>query len=735
MRTRIFRLSRFAVLLLMVSMTLAVVAAQAQSKDDSSPHPAISTIYGNTGLWKVFNATNLPPGTASFNVWYDRINRNPGFLTISTVGVSGAVGLTNWLEFGANFEINKHILARRQDQLSFGQQALGLYGTQTPGAAPFLNELVPVSVIPQLRFPATRTGAFNGTAGYFNNLPWIGSSLGSNGVGTVGLGLKFKVLSEDEGNPLGVAVRAYADIPTHRNVAFLLHRPTQTGDWVIGSDVIATKYIGQMAELNLNAGIRAYEAPGEARQLLLSDEVPLGFGLLIPRNTRIQAMGEVTADVFFGSHIPSTTFDARDPVDATVGFRAFPIPELAVSAGYRHTLNQFGGDKNGFVADISYSTGVVKKAPPSPPSVTCSADPSEVRPGQIVNLSAQAVSSTGKAITYEWSCTGGTIEGSGPTVKLHTDNLAAGAYTATVRASDMPGNSADCNTTVTVRVPPPPPQPPTVTCSADRPSVRAGEIVTLNAQGRSPQDRPLTYRWAATAGRVEGTGATVRFDTTGLQPGTYNVRATVTDDRGLSAECSLNVTVTAPPPPPPPPPPAQVSKLSDCQFRANSARVDNVCKAKLDDAALRLRNESDASLAIVGFAESRERRASQLADSRARNAKDYLVKEKGIAESRIQVRRGASGTGASARRVESHLVPRGATFNVGEAVTTPPPAAAATRRKPAAKPPAAKAPAKKSAQLDHGSRGGGSAFPALSQSASLTMPQADSDRVVIARAR
>ena len=42
--------------------------------------------------------------------------------------------------------------------------------------------------------------------------------------------------------------------------------------------------------------------------------------------------------------------------------------------------------------------------------------------------------------------------------------------------------------------------------------------------------------------------------------------------------------------PPPPPPPPQVSKLDECLFRLNSARVDNVCKAKLDNAALRLRS-------------------------------------------------------------------------------------------------------------------------------------------------
>src|SRR6202030_3300734 len=96
-------------------------------------NPPVATVYGNTGLWHLFTADNFGKGQAGFNVFYDRINRNPGFLTLSAVGVSGAVGLTNWLEFGANFDINDHMLVRRADELSFGQQSLGLFGNAANG--------------------------------------------------------------------------------------------------------------------------------------------------------------------------------------------------------------------------------------------------------------------------------------------------------------------------------------------------------------------------------------------------------------------------------------------------------------------------------------------------------------------------------------------------------------------------------------------------------------------------
>ena len=102
--------------------------------------------------------------------------------------------------------------------------------------------------------------------------------------------------------------------------------------------------------------------------------------------------------------------------------------------------------------------------------------------------------------------------------------------------------------------------------------------------------------------------------------------------------------------------------LDQCQFGLNSARVDNVCKAKLDSVALRLQSESDATLAIVGFAATTERNAQQLAQTRAENVRGYLSKDKGIAESRLNSRTGAPGAGEEARKVELHIVPRGATF-------------------------------------------------------------------------
>ncbi|MBI4464337.1 MAG: PKD domain-containing protein [Acidobacteria bacterium] len=639
---------------------MAAVGAYGQAQEESPYLKPTASLYGNSGLWKVLSADTVPRGQAGFSVWYDRITRNPGHLTISTVGFGGSVGLTDWLEFGANFEVNRRVLVRRANQLSFGQQELGFFGNQTPGSPPRANELMPGStILPQLRFPATPTGTLTGAAGYYNLSPFA-SVIQGNGIGTVGLGFKFNVLSEAKGDPLGLGARIYANIPTHRSTSYLLRHPTQTGGWHVGTDILVSKNVGNTAGLYWNAGFRGVQSPDAGRIVVLSDVVPLSMGITIPRDTRIQFVHEVNAELFVGNRTPNTTFGAEDAVDVTLGLRAFINRYLNLSAGYRLPLSHFGGDNNGFVVQLGYRYGPPAVVPlPSPPSLTCTADPAQVLVGEMVRLSAQGVSSTGAALTYEWSTTGGTIEGSGPVVQLRTDNLSPGTYTATVRATEVPGVFADCTTQVTVRQPPPPP-PPTVSCSADRTRVQVGEVVTIRADARSPANRPLTYQWSSTGGRVEGTGTSVRFDTTNLQPGNYTVRVRVSDDINQTAECSVQITVEAPPPPPPP----QTVKLDQCSFRLNNARVDNVCKAILDNVALRLQSEPDATLAIVGYAAANERNAQTLARTRAENTKTYLARDKGIAEARLDVRTGPAGQGAEARRVELHLVPRGATFTV-----------------------------------------------------------------------
>jgi hypothetical protein len=77
--------------------------------------------------------------------------------------------------------------------------------------------------------------------------------------------------------------------------------------------------------------------------------------------------------------------------------------------------------------------------------------------------------------------------------------------------------------------------------------------------------------------------------------------------------------------------------------------VDNTAKAILDDVASKLKNDPNAKIVIIGYADGekapmegtgKNRHPMNLAAQRAVNAKAYLVQQQGIDPSRVEVRQG-----------------------------------------------------------------------------------------------
>jgi outer membrane protein OmpA-like peptidoglycan-associated protein len=93
--------------------------------------------------------------------------------------------------------------------------------------------------------------------------------------------------------------------------------------------------------------------------------------------------------------------------------------------------------------------------------------------------------------------------------------------------------------------------PPTAACSVQPAEVFAGEPVTATAAGSNfnPQ-RTIQYNWNGSGVRPGETGASTQIDTTGLQPGPYQVTATLNDgSKNGVASCSARFTVKEPRPP------------------------------------------------------------------------------------------------------------------------------------------------------------------------------------------
>jgi hypothetical protein len=338
-----------------------------------------------------------------------------------------------------------------------------------------------------------------------------------------------------------------------------------------------------------------------------------------------------------------------------------------------NVVPQFGDLRRASLQGVRLRSGLVFEwggAPAVPVAASCSVQPSEVMVGEPITATANASNFNPKhTLTYTWSVTGGKVTGKDATASIDTNGMAGGSYTVTANVTDpraKRNNEASCSANFTVKEPPK--NPPTMSCSANPTSVQVGGTSDLSCTCTSPDNVPVTVGgWTASAGTVSGNGSTATLNTTGAPAGPITVNATCTDSRGLTASSSAQVTVEVPPPPPP-----QASKLSECDFSKMTKigkpwRVDNECKAILDDVAQRLQHEPDSKLVIVGNAEPKEKRRN-LAAERAVDAKFYLSggeAKQAIDASRIETRTGSAGTQSD----EFWVVPAGATF-AGEGTTT-----------------------------------------------------------------
>ncbi len=87
-----------------------------------------------------------------------------------------------------------------------------------------------------------------------------------------------------------------------------------------------------------------------------------------------------------------------------------------------------------------------------------------------------------------------------------------------------------------------PPPPVTYSCVASPTSAYAGDPITVTgtALNLNPK-KTATYSWTSDGGKVSGTSTVATVDTTGLNPGNYNVKGTVSESQkvGRFADCTV----------------------------------------------------------------------------------------------------------------------------------------------------------------------------------------------------
>ncbi len=605
------------------------------------PMPATT---GTLGLFTVDSGYLLPRRSFAITNYANKVSRMPGNTTILTFGTAVSFGISDWFNVHVGWEPYRYIHMGVPSQLSLN--------------TPVTNPPYPNATNPTIFRGLT---AVPGSApGYVEEFPFANRNAG--GVGEVVVGFKIGPLSEWRGDWLSLAIRNDLFIPTKRSFSDLLDNSTQTGQLGWQGSVSASRTWWKdriVSSSNLSYRITRDPRANRVRMFEQADVLRLGGGTIFLPKHRIQPMTETVFNIYVGSATQNTSFGARDPMDSVWGVRLYPWANFAIDVGYRRTGNlKEHGDKNGFVIKMGTVYWHEKPKPVNrQPMASCSAEKSSVyaESGDAVGVRVMASDPDNDPLSYSWTASGGAVEGSGPAVRWNSAGTRTGTYTVTANVSDGKGGTASC--AVDIKVDPRPNRAPTMSCSVDRSSVLTGERVRVTSSAADADNDPLNYSWRTSGGQIIGSGASVQLDTTGLSAGRYTVTGRVEDGRGGAADCSTALEVRVPPPPP------QAMKLSECFFRASSARVDNVCKRVMDDVALRMQNDPKAKVAIIGYADPKERKPEKLAKDRADAAKKYLV-SKGIADSRIDTRAagGQAGADKQNRRVDVIWVPEGATY-------------------------------------------------------------------------
>jgi len=200
----------------------------------------------------------------------------------------------------------------------------------------------------------------------------------------------------------------------------------------------------------------------------LSAGVVWHVGSIVPPPPVTLACSANPASVFPGEPVTITgTADMLNPKlkavytftgEGVTGSGATATVATASLAPGAHTVkcNVSEGPKAGQSADAQ-ATYTVKAF--EPPTVSCSANPTTIKPGDTSTITATGVSPQSRPLTYSYSASAGSVSGTGASATYSSAGAASGAVTVTCTTTDDKGQSANGTTSITIEAPYVPPAP------------------------------------------------------------------------------------------------------------------------------------------------------------------------------------------------------------------------------------------------------------------------------------
>ena len=274
-------------------------------------------------------------------------------------------------------------------------------------------------------------------------------------------------------------------------------------------------------------------------------------------------------------------------------------------------------DKKQNVAICEVDLAVGKNA--LAPTVSCEPSNLLVVEGQSRNIQVRASDPNSDSLTYSWTVDGQAVTNNQPSFQFGTINRPVGNHPVGVTVRDVDGMTANCEFNVTID--PRPNTGPSVALTLDKTDVYAGDTVGASVQASDPENDPLTYAWTLDGQRRPESSSRMQVNTNGLAGGRHSVAVTVEDDRGAAASDTKSFSVS-----------------EKIVIHMDGNLPNNVAKARLDEIALKMRQNPQLRTTLTGHTDDRgsEEVNERVGLRRADSVKAYLVQEQDLDESRIE---------------------------------------------------------------------------------------------------